>query len=393
MSATMAKVCTEPQQRVTGAADPWLLGAVIALLALGLIMVYSAVTATATDAEAALGKLAHHGVAVAIGAAALLAAYRAPLDCWRVLSGALLVLAGLLLVLVLVPGIGIEVNGSRRWLPLGPVRMQPSELAKLALVVHMAAYLACKHDAVGQLREGIVYPSAIVAAFAVLLLLEPDFGSAVVLAATVSGMLFLAGVRLLHFLVGAGVAAAGMVALALLAPYRMARLTSFMDPWSDPFGSGFQLVQALIAFGRGEWLGVGLGGSVQKLHYLPHASTDFLLAVIAEELGLVGVAVVLALFTVILWRAFAIAREARRGGRLFAARLAQGLGLLLVLQAVINIGVNMGVLPTKGLTLPMLSYGGSSLIVSCAAAGLLLAAGRPAAAGERSAPLTQQAAA
>jgi cell division protein FtsW len=210
----------------------------------------------------------------------------------------------------------------------------------------------------------------------VLLLREPDFGSMVVITATVLGMMFLGGVRFWHFLACIGAGAAGMVVLTLISPYRMERVTSFLNPWSDPFDSGFQLVQALIAFGRGEWFGVGLGASVQKLHYLPAANTDFLLAVIGEELGFVGVALVITLFALLAWRAFAIARRADLTGNVFAARLAQGIGLLLGLQSIINMGVNLGVLPTKGLTLPFMSYGGSSMLASCLALGVLLAVDR-----------------
>jgi len=205
-----------------------------------------------------------------------------------------------------------------------------------------------------------------------LLLLEPDYGATVVMACTALGMLFLAGVPLLPFVVSGGVVVLGLAALLVAAPYRVDRLTSFVDPWSDPFGSGFQLTQALIAIGRGEWWGVGLGGSVQKLFYLPEAHTDFLFAVLAEELGLLGMCAVIALFTLLVWRAFGIATRAVRADKLFSAHVAYGVGLLIGLQAFVNIGVNMGILPTKGLTLPLMSYGGSSLVVNCVAVALLL---------------------
>jgi len=214
--------------------------------------------------------------------------------------------------------------------------------------------------------------SIVLAVIGMLLLQEPDLGSVVVIALAVFIMLFLAGVRFWHFTAVVGAGLGGMVLLTLISPYRMARVTGFLDPWADPFNTGFQLTQALIAFGRGEWFGVGLGASIQKMFYLPAAYTDFLFAVVAEELGLLGVLVIMTLFGIILWRAFRIAAAAERNGQIYAARLAQGLGLLLGLQAMINMGVNMGALPTKGLTLPFVSYGGSSMIVSCVAAGLLL---------------------
>lgn len=367
--------------------DLWLLVALVTLLSLGVVMVYSASAATSAEGGWSRADLRQHLANVVTAVVVLKLAYHVPLLWWKRASGPLLAMAGILLALVLIPGLGIEVNGSRRWLPLGPVRMQPSEPAKLAVVLYAAAHLARYRDKLREFRHGILFAGAPLAAAGLLLLLEPDFGTTVVLTATVAGMLFLAGVRLWHFSLCMAAGLAGMVVLTVVAPYRMARVMSFLDPWSDPYDSGFQLIQALIAFGRGEWLGVGLGASVQKLFYLPHAGTDFLLAVIGEELGLLGVTAVLVLFAVVLWRAFCIARQAERTGDVFAARLAQGLGLLLVLQALINAGVNLGVLPTKGLTLPFLSYGGSSLVVSCAAVGLLLAIGaqtrpRPRARGE-----------
>ncbi len=360
-----------PEMRV----DLWLLGALAALLSLGVVMVYSASAATSAESGWSRADLRPHLMNVVAAVVALKLVYHVPLLWWKRASGPLLAVAGVLLVLVLIPGLGVEVNGSRRWLPLGPLRMQPSELAKLAVVLYAAAHLARHRDKLQEFRFGILFASAPLAGTGLLLLLEPDFGTTVVLTVTVAGMLFLAGVRLWHFSLCMAAGLASMVLLTVVAPYRMARVMSFLDPWSDPYDGGFQLIQALIAFGRGEWLGVGLGASVQKLFYLPHASTDFLLAVIGEELGLLGVTAVLVLFAVVLWRAFCIARQAERTGDVFAMRLAQGLGLLLVLQALINVGVNLGVLPTKGLTLPFLSYGGSSLVVSCAAVGLLLAIG------------------
>jgi cell division protein FtsW len=264
------------------------------------------------------------------------------------------------------------VNGSTRWLAVGPIRMQPAEVAKLCMVIYAAGYLTRKRESLGDFTQGVLIIGIVLAALALLLLLQPDFGSSVVITVTVGAMLFLGGIRFWHFLLCLLVGITATVVLAYIEPYRWARVTSFLNPWSDPYDSGFQLAQALIAFGRGEWLGVGLGESIQKLYYLPHANNDFLLAVIAEELGVAGVLAVIGLFGIVLWRAFAIARRAELAGKVYAARLAQGLGLLLIFQAIVNMGVNMGVLPTKGLTLPFMSYGGSSMLSSCVAVGLLL---------------------
>jgi len=273
---------------------------------------------------------------------------------------------------VLVPGVGRNVNGATRWLPLGFVNLQVSELAKLAVVVYAAGYLVRRGEEVRSTIQGFVKPLGVMLLFALLLLLEPDFGAVVVIGATLMGMLFLAGVRLWLFGLLLVAAAGALALLAITSPYRMERLTTFMNPWADPFDSGFQLTQALIAFGRGEWLGVGLGGSVQKLFYLPEAHTDFLFAVLAEELGLLGAVGVIALFAYVVWRGFAIGQVAARAGRHFAAYLSYGIALWIGMQAFINLGVNMGVLPTKGLTLPLMSYGGSSMLVSCIAVALLL---------------------
>lgn len=366
-------------QATTGAPIlvPWidwaLLGAVGALLAIGVVMVASSSVTTADRGSAGpfyflWRQLAYVGLGLALGAGML----KTPLAVWERLGGALLVLALVVLGLVLVPGIGREVNGSVRWLALGSVNLQPSEAAKPFFVIYLAGYLVRQRGALRTSPTGFLRPMLVLGLLVVLLLLEPDFGAVVVLTATALGMLFLGGVRLWEFVGLLALAAAGLVALAVSEPYRLARLTTFLDPWADPFNSGFQLTQALIAFGRGQWLGVGLGDSVQKLFYLPEAHTDFLFAVIAEELGLLGALVVMGLFAVVVWRAFAVARAAERSGQPFAAWLAYGLGLWLGLQTVINLGVNMGVLPTKGLTLPLMSYGGSSILASCAAVGLLL---------------------
>ena len=351
--------------------DPWLLGTVLTLLALGLVMVASA---SISIAERQTGQPFYYlwrqlmfvAAALLVGALML----RTRLVYWERL-GPLLLLFGLVL-LVAVLGLGREINGSTRWLGLGLFNLQPSELMKLFIVVYLAGYLVRRGEEVRRSVKGFLKPMLLVGLIGGLLLAEPDFGAAAVITATVLGMMFLGGVRLWQFVVlFAGILGAA-AALVLATPYRMARLTSFADPWADPFDSGFQLTQALIAFGRGEWWGVGLGGSVQKLFYLPEAHTDFLFAVLAEELGLMGVLAVVGLFALLVWRAFVIGRRAQQAGSDFAAYLSYGLGLWLGMQAFINLGVNMGVLPTKGLTLPLMSYGGSSIVVTCMACALLL---------------------
>jgi cell division protein FtsW len=357
--------------------DPWLVGALISMLSVSLVMVYSATIASGNQSLAAsFQHLMRHAIHVAVGVTLIMLMSLTRISWWERASKPLLVLCMLALAVLLIPGVGIEVNGSVRWLEFGSMRAQPSEFAKVAMVIYAAGYLTRKREALGEFNQGVLVIGIVLAVFAVLLLLEPDFGSFVVITLTVGMMLFLGGIRFWHFLMCVLLGVVVMVLMTVMSPYRTERVMSFMNPWSDPFDSGFQLVQALIAFGRGEWYGVGLGASIQKLYYLPHADTDFLLAVIAEELGLIGVLFVIILFAVLLWRAFAIARRAERFGEIYAARLAQGAGLLLAIQAMINIGVNTGVLPTKGLTLPFLSYGGSSLLASCIAVGLLFAVDR-----------------
>lgn len=366
----------ERRQAVGGAApwcDPLLAGTAVALLMLGLVMVASA-SISLSDRQ--FGQPFYYTVRqlvfVAAGLLAAWAVMRARLVYWE-RGGVILLVAGIaLLVAVLIPGVGREVNGASRWLPLGVFNLQASELVKLFVIVYLAGYLVRHGDALRASFQAFLKPLALLALIAALLLLEPDFGATAVIFATALGMLFLAGVRLSHFAVVIGVVGAAAAVLAYSSPYRLERLTTFLDPWADPFDSGFQLTQALIAIGRGEWFGVGLGGSIQKLFYLPEAHTDFLFAVLAEELGLVGVIAVLGLFTVLVWRAFIIGHRAELSGNRFGAYLAYGLGMWFGLQAFINMGVNMGALPTKGLTLPLMSYGGSSIVVMCIVVALLL---------------------
>jgi len=353
--------------------DPWLLTCVVAIIAFGLVTMTSA---SVTIADRIYGDPLHffwrQAVALVIGTALGLWALRTPLAAMAHASGMFLLLTVVVLGLVLVPGLGREVNGSLRWIGIGPASIQASEIAKPCIVIYLAAYLVRHGEQVRTQFIGFIKPIGLLTGIAGLLLIEPDYGAAVVLFATCLGMLFMAGVPITRFVSWGLVAVAALAALAMLAPYRLARLMTFVDPWADPYDSGFQLTQALIAFGRGEWFGVGLGASIQKLFYLPEVQTDFVFAIIGEELGLAGTVTVIALFTFFVWRAFAIGGEALRSGRPFQAHVANGVGLLIGLQAFINMGVNMGVLPTKGLTLPFISYGSNSLMVSCFALGLLL---------------------
>ena len=278
----------------------------------------------------------------------------------------------MLLIVVLLPGIGYEVNGARRWVRVGIMNLQVSEPARLCLLIYLAGYLVRRSKSLREEFVGFLRPMLVLTVACVLLLKEPDFGAAIVLLATALAMMFVAGARIRDFIVFFSAAAGAMIALAITSPYRMKRLTGFLDPWSDPYDSGFQLTQSLIAIGRGEWFGVGLGDSVQKLFYLPEAHTDFVFAVFAEEFGLIGSLVLIALFMALVWRVFRLGIRAHAAERFFEAYLAIGIGTWFGLQAFINIGVNMGLLPTKGLTLPLVSYGRSSLIVTMACIGLLL---------------------
>jgi len=356
--------------------DRSLAWAALLLVALGLVMVYSASIATA-EAGRFSGQnsayfLIRHGVFLAASLVAATAVFLVPLRWWQKGAPWFFAASIVLLVFVLIPGIGREVNGARRWLNLMVATVQPSELMKLAVVLYAADYTVRRHAVLKEFKRGLLPLLAVMLVVAWLLLREPDFGAFVVVAVTAFGILFLGGMNGRHFMALLGMLAVGFAGLVLSSPYRMQRIFGFMDPWSDAFGKGYQLSHALIAFGRGEWLGVGLGASVEKLHYLPEAHTDFLLAVIAEELGLAGVIVVIALFGWIVLRAFAIGRQAAMRERHFHALVAQGIGIWIGFQALINMGVNMGLLPTKGLTLPLMSFGGSGLIVNCVAIAVLL---------------------
>jgi len=353
--------------------DTWFLFAVFSLLGLGIVMVGSSSLSIADrQYNQPLYFLIRQVFYVGLGLVLAAIVVRVRLEYLQRSSGTLLILSMVLLGLVLIPGIGHEVNGSARWLALGIFNLQPSEFVKLFVLIYLAGYLVRRSHEVRTAVRGFVKPMLILTLICTLLLAEPDFGAAAVMLAAAMGMMFLGGVRFWQFGVLMVCVALALAALIYTSPYRLERLTAFMNPWADPFASGFQLTQALIAFGRGEWFGVGLGNGIQKLFYLPEAHTDFLFAVMAEELGLIGSLFVIFLFGLIVVRAFVIGRRAERVEKKFEAYLAYGLGLWIGIQAFINIGVNMGVLPTKGLTLPFMSYGGSSLLVMCVVMALLI---------------------
>ncbi|MEP7206998.1 MAG: putative lipid II flippase FtsW [Casimicrobiaceae bacterium] len=363
--------------------DVSLTWATLLLLAVGLVMVYSASIVMAEASQHTGNRawyfLARHALFVAAGGVAAFVAFQMPMRGWQRLAPWLFGIALALLVLVLVPGIGKSVNGSRRWLSLFVFNLQPSEFMKLAAVLYAASYAVRKAaflHAEQPLRQtllrGFLPLFTVMAITGGLLLLEPDFGAFVVIVAIAFGVLYLGGLDWRLFMGLLLLLPVALSAVLVAAPYRLQRLVAFLDPWSDPFGKGYQLSHSLIAFGRGEWAGVGLGSSVEKLMYLPEAHTDFLLAVIAEELGFVGVTTVILLFVWVLFRAYGIGRQAAHLERPFAALTALGIGVWLGVQAFINIGVNMGVLPTKGLTLPLLSFGGSGIVANCVAIAILL---------------------
>jgi cell division protein FtsW len=345
--------------------DPLLIGPALALISVGLVAIASA---SIEYGDWHFSNPWHHsirhGIYLAIATVTALIVYRVPLEVWQRTSGAWLLLAFVLLLLVLVPGIGRNVNGSQRWLPIGPLTFQPSEVAKFALVLYISGFLVRHNELVRTHWQGLAKPVLVLALVAFLLLLEPDFGATVICAGTIFGMLFLAGARL-HYVVMLITVAVGALALMVFsAPYRLARLTAYTDPWQDPYGSGFQLIQSLIAFGRGEWIGVGLGNSIQKLFYLPEAHTDFVFSIWAEETGLVGSVSLILLYCLLVGRILQVGWRSEQQGQPFAGYVCYGVALIFSGQAFVNMGVSSGLLPTKGLTLPFISYGGSSLIVS-----------------------------
>ena len=356
--------------------DWGLVFAALGLLMMGLVMVYSASIAIA-EAKSAANQpafyLIRHAMYLVIALGTGYAALQVPTLAWQKAAPVLFIVGAVLLVLVLIPFIGKEVNGSRRWIPLGPLgNFQPSELMKFATILYAADYTVRKAAFMQNLKKGFLPMFLVMLGIGGLLLMEPDFGAFVVIVAIALAILFLGGLNARLFAGLIVLLAIGFVLLVVLSPYRLQRVVSYLDPWSDPFGAGYQLSHALIALGSGELTGVGLGDSVEKLFYLPEAYTDFLLAVIGEELGLIGVLAVIGLFAWLTWRAFSIGWQAGLMGRNFAALVAQGVGVWMGTQAFINMGVNLGLLPTKGLTLPLMSYGGSGIVANCLALAVLL---------------------
>jgi cell division protein FtsW len=359
----MSTVAAKPSTVVF---DVPLTAAIVGLLAIGMIVMTSASVSIVADEP--LYYLVRHLGAVAIGVGALAVIVALPTELWYRLHWLLLAFGLAVLVLVLVPSVGQEVNGSRRWLLVG----QASEPARLALLLYIAAYAVRRGPELGASLKGLVRPLAVIGLAAMLLLLEPDFGATVVLGATTLAVLFVGGARLRDLLLAALAGGSLLTLLAFSAEYRVVRLMSFRNPWADPTDTGYQLTQALMAIGRGEWGGVGLGESVQKLFYLPEAHTDFVFAVLVEELGFAGATIVIGLFCIVVYRAIALGREAMQSGMVFQGLVATGIGVMLGIEAFVNMGVNAGLLPTKGLALPLISYGRTSTVVTLIALGFLL---------------------
>ncbi|KTD68771.1 cell division protein ftsW [Legionella steelei] len=363
----------KPVSRPISLYDKWLISVVIALMIIGLMMVASSSVMISTKYfHQPFHFLIRQSCYLFAGLMIALIVIRTDSSVWERISMPMLLICLLLLLIVLIPGIGRTVNGSRRWLALGPIGIQVSELAKLTMIFYLSGYLVRQQQAVSNSILGFIKPMVILGAVSFLLLLEPDFGATVVISGTVMAMLFLAGVKLRYYIGLMLVVMAALAFLAVSSPYRVARLTAFLDPWADQYNSGYQLTQSLIAFGRGGWFGAGLGESIQKLLYLPEAHTDFLFAVLAEELGLIGILMVMTLYAILVIRGLTIAYNAHAQERLFASYTAYGLTFWLGLQAAINMGVNSGLLPTKGLTLPLMSYGGASMVINCIVIALLL---------------------
>lgn len=352
--------------------DRYLLLAAATILFMGIVMVAStSINLSNHIYHTPFHFLIRQMIYLAAGIGIAIFVVNIPIKTWQRHSASLLILGFLLLIIVLIPGIGKQVNGSMRWLSIGPISIQVSEIMKLAMITYLASYLVRHNDEVRTRILGFIKPLAILTLICGLLLKEPDFGAATVIFATSLGMMFLAGTRLGPFLGLFSLSIGSFALLAFSSPYRVQRLTSFLNPWANQFDSGYQLTQALIAFGRGGWFGMGLGNSIQKLFYLPEAHTDFLFAILTEELGLVGAFFIIAAYILLISRSFIIARQAQRQQQHYAAYVAYGIGLWIGLQVLINMGVNTGVLPTKGLTLPLMSYGGSSIVINCVALAIL----------------------
>ncbi|MGD2167027.1 MAG: putative lipid II flippase FtsW, partial [Gammaproteobacteria bacterium] len=353
--------------------DVQLLAVVIGITALGAIMVgTTSVSLAAREFDEPLFFFVRHLAALGIGCIGLVLAMLIPMSVWFRMNGLLLVSGFALLVLVLVPGFGASANGSTRWLVLGPLQLQASEPARLFLLMYLASYAVRHSAALASTFSSFLKPLLIVGIVGLLLIAEPDFGTLVVMTTTSLGILFVAGSRLRDFFAAVVCAGGILGALVVTSSYRWQRVLSYLDPFADPFDSGFQLVNSLIAIGRGDWFGAGLGESVQKLFYLPEAHTDFVFAVLAEELGFVGSTLTLVLFAFLVFRTIQIGQHALDAGLPFQGFVAIGIGLMVGIEAFINIGVNIGLLPTKGLALPLISYGRSSAIITLIAVGLVL---------------------
>lgn len=373
MTLASATMPFPAQLRTSIRIDPVLLGITLTLLLGGLVILASASISTADNATGdPFFYVSRQFAAAVLGALSAFVCLFVPMYFWRSTGPLMLLFAFGLLIVVLVPGLGYTANGSTRWIRLGALNVQASELSRLCLMIYLAGYLVRHNKTLREEFSGFVKPMIVLFLLCCLLLAEPDFGAAVVLVAVAFAMMFVAGARFRDFFVFLALAVAGGGAMAVSQQYRLERLTGFLDPWADPFDKGFQLTQSLIAIGRGEWLGVGLGNSVQKLFYLPDAHTDFVFAVYAEEFGLLGSIVLIMLFAALIYRIFSLGIRAAKVEHFFDAYLAIGIGTWLGLQAVVNLGVNMGLLPTKGLTLPLISYGRSSMIIAMASIGILL---------------------
>ncbi len=372
----MSRAFTTSSRHGPAELDGLLIWPALALLLIGLVMVYSSSIATAEGSRFAGNQSAYflfrHAVFLTVGLVAGVMAFQIPMRLWQQAAPWLFLTGFVLLLVVLIPHVGRSVNGAQRWIGLGPINLQPSELMKLFVVIYAADYTSRKLHDMSSFMRGFGPMALVMVLVGFLLLREPDFGALVVILCIATGILFLGGINARVFSGLVVVLVISFIIMIWVSPYRRERIFGFMDPWQDSFGKGYQLSHALIAFGRGEWFGVGLGASVEKLFYLPEAHTDFLLAVIAEELGFVGVCVVVGLFALLVQRCFAIGRQALVLGRVHSGLVAQGIGIWLGVQGLINMGVNMGLLPTKGLTLPLMSFGGSGIVANCLALGILL---------------------
>jgi cell division protein FtsW len=370
----LMRIINSPEEQ--SEVDPLLVWSALALLLIGLVMVYSSSIAFA-EGSRFFGRnpnyfLIRHAIFLTIGLVAAGAAFQVPIQTWQRWSPYLFLGGIVLLILVLIPGLGREVNGARRWLPLFVVNLQPSELMKLFVVLYAADFTVRKMNVMHSLKKAFLPMFVAMVLVGSLLLKEPDFGAFVVIISIAFGILFLGGMKIRPFVILIILLLIAFAILIIVSPYRRDRIFGFMDPWADALGRGYQLSHSLIAFGRGEIFGVGLGASVEKLFYLPEAHTDFLMAVIAEELGFVGVVVVIALFGLLIQRIIMISKQCIKLDRCFPALVAQGIAIWIGVQGFINMGVNMGLLPTKGLTLPMMSFGGSGILVNCVAIAILL---------------------